>query len=125
MISYLRFLEQYILIYVLKVWKYKQLPSPLAKVIDVPILLDVTFYPMVGYLFIHYLHSKSVHLMTYYLLWSLTVWGVEYTIVLSGMLEHVKYWNLIFSYFLVLATLIMVHLQYKLFLRTGWYQTNG
>jgi hypothetical protein len=48
-INYLRFLEQYVFVYVLKVWEYKHLPIHRAKVIDVPILLDVTLFPMLGY----------------------------------------------------------------------------
>lgn len=123
-ISYLRFLEQYILVYVFKLWEYEHLPTPLAKIIGVPILLDVTLFPMLGYLFIHCTSKKGENTIIYQLVWAMVLTGVEATMVGSGMLRHLQYWNFGCSYVLALATIIIIHLQYQLFLRTGWYQSD-
>lgn len=119
-ISYLRFLEQYILIYIYEVWEYEHLPTPLANIIGVPILLDITLFPMLGYLFIQYKTKK----WSYNFIWAIILTGIEATMVWSGMLEHHKYWNFVWSYLLALATVFITHFQYQLFLRTGWYQPD-
>ncbi|MBP1935074.1 CBO0543 family protein [Ammoniphilus resinae] len=116
-ISYLRFLEQYLLVYVLKVWEYHHLPLPLAKVSGVPILLDVTFYPMVGYLMIHYSNRLLNKRMIHYLIWGAILTFVEFTMVWTGMLEHQKYWNFAASFLLAIATVVIIHGQYRLFLK--------
>ncbi|WP_134704891.1 CBO0543 family protein [Ammoniphilus sp. YIM 78166] len=120
-ISYLRFLEQYILVYILKVWEYKDLPTPLAQIIGVPILLDVTLFPMLGYLMIHYSYRKFSNTVKSHLIWATAILFVECTMLGAGHLEHHRYWNFMLSYLLALATVIIIYLQYKLFLRTGWY----
>lgn len=120
-ISYLRFLEQYILVYIFEVWEYKNLPTPLAQIIGVPILLDVTLFPLLGYLMIHFSYRKVSHTVKSHFLWAAAILLVECTMLGAGHLEHQRYWNFILSYLLALATVIIIHLQYKLFLRTGWY----
>ncbi|MEW9672473.1 CBO0543 family protein [Ammoniphilus sp. 3BR4] len=112
--SYLRFLEQYVLVYILKVWEYENLPTPLAKIIGVPILLDVTLFPVLGYLIVHYMKEKRAAKKYFLPAAILTI--VEGTMVWSGMLEHHRYWNFVYSYFLALATVIFLHYQYKLFM---------
>ena len=113
---YLRFLEQYLLVYVLKVWEYHHLPSPLAKIIGVPVLLDVTFFPAVGYLIIHYANRSTNKWMIHSFIWGAFLTFVESTMVWSGMLEHTKYWNMAASFLLAIATVAMIHWQYRVFL---------
>ncbi len=122
MISYLRFLEQYILVYMVEVWKYEHLPLPLSTVIGVPVTLDITIYPLLGYLFIKFLPINKISIILYISIFSVALLGIEASLVFWGNLEHLKNWNFLLSYYLAIGTLLVVYWQYKLFLKTGWYE---
>lgn len=121
MMSYLRFLEQYILVHILQVWEYQNLPLPLAQVISVPITLDITIYPLLAYFFIKFVPEKPINTLIYYLVFPFTLLGIETSLVWGGFIEHHKEWNFLFSYYLAFCTFLIVHWQYRLFLKTGWY----
>jgi len=124
-ITYLRFLEQYLLVYILKVWEYDHLPTPFAKIIGVPFLLDVTLFPMLGYLIIHYSNRSANKRMLYYLIWGVVLTFVESTMVWTGLLEHQKSWNFTATFLLAMATVVIIHGQYRLFLKTGWFPIDS
>lgn len=121
MMSYLRFLEQYIIIYMLKVWEYKHLPLPFSKVVGVPMTLDLTIYPLLAYLFILFVPDKPIMTLIYYFIYPFTLLIIEVSLVWQGFLEHQNGWNFIFSYYVAFCTFLVVHWQYRLFLKTGWY----
>jgi len=126
-ITYLRFLEQYLFVYILKVWEYDHLPSALGKIIGVPIILDVTLFPMLGYLMIYYSNRSTNKRVIHYLIWGVVLALVEYSMVWTEMLEHRKYWNFAASFLLAMATVVIIHGQYRVFLKTGWFplKSNG
>lgn len=123
-ICYLRFLEQFVLVYMLNVWEYDNLPLPLSSIINVPVLMDITLYPLLAYFFIQYIPEKPLRIFAYYFLFSFTLLGLEASLVWADYLVHKKEWNYIFSYYLSFVTFLIIHWQYKLFLQTGWY-TNS
>ncbi|MGO4890369.1 CBO0543 family protein [Anaerobacillus sp. MEB173] len=120
-ISYLRFLEQFILVHILEVWEYDNLPLPVASTIGAPILLNITFFPLLAYFFIKYIPKSRLKILVYYFLWAFILLGVETSLIWTNYLEHKKEWNYLFSYYLAFSTFVVVHWQYKLFLTTGWY----
>lgn len=125
MMSYLRFLEQYIIVHVIEMWEYKNLPLPMSQVISVPMTLDLSIYPLLAYLFIKFVPGRRIYTFIYYLLFPLTMVGVESSLIWGGYLEHQYEWNFLLSYYLAFATFLVIHWQYKLFLKTGWHPQNN
>ncbi|ARU61335.1 hypothetical protein CBW65_10240 [Tumebacillus avium] len=114
--SLLRLKEQYVFTHLTKVWEYEQL-VPLFQVVDLPVLLDLTFFPIVSYLYLQHLPQQRLGKFFYTLFAAALLLLYEYLMISFGHLRHHHQWNLLLSYLLLLLTLALVALQYNFYRR--------
>ena len=112
---YFRFTSQYILVDICEIWTYDNLGTPFTKVMNIPVLVDLFFYPAMGYLYLQWYPSTRSARLIYAAAWAAVLTANEQLAVWSGTIVMRKDWHpfLSYLYFLVLLTLLLA--QYRLY----------
>lgn len=114
---YIRFIEQYVLVEILHVWKYNHLPLPFSNLMNTPVVIDLLFYPVVGYLFMQKYPTGRPNRLFYLIFWALALTINEYIAVATGTIKYKAPWGLFESYILYAAALVLLIWQYKFYAR--------
>jgi hypothetical protein len=115
---YFRFVEQYILVDIVHLWSYDKVATPLGKIMNMPVIVDVFFYPFLGYLYVQYYPSKRITRLLYALIWAGAFTINEQIAAWVGIVKQHDGWSWFHSYVLHLATVVTLILQQKFFCRS-------
>lgn len=78
-----------------KLWSYFGLPQPL---FTIPIMLVLSVYPVVSFLFVQGLPDMWLQILWRTLLWSVIAVIFEWITLLTRHIEHLMWWNLGYSF---------------------------
>ena len=112
---YFRFTEQYLLVDILHVWDYESLSTPLANIMNIPVLVDVFFYPPMGYLYVQYYPKTRPARLLYAIAWATAFMINEQIAVRGGHIEQEASWHPFLSFLLFLVMMLLLILQHKLY----------
>lgn len=114
---YFRFTGQYILVEILHVWTYKKLSTPFAQYMNIPVFVDLFFYPAMGYLYIQYYPKTRPARLLYAITWATAFTINEQIAVRGGIIEQQAGWHPFFSFLFFMLMLILLIVQHRFYSR--------
>lgn len=114
---YFRFTGQYIFVEILHVWTYKKLSTPFAQYMNIPVFVDLFFYPAMGYLYIQYYPKTRPARLLYAITWATAFTINEQIAVRGGIIEQQAGWHPFFSFLFFMMMLILLIVQHRFYSR--------
>ncbi|HEU4962579.1 MAG TPA: CBO0543 family protein [Bacilli bacterium] len=115
--TYVRFVEQYILVEILHVWTYDNLTNPFSSYMNTPVIVDLFFYSSMGYLFVQKWPLRRPARLFYVVGWALLFTIDEYIAVLHGTIKFKAPWGVFESFMLFVTALVLLVIQYEFYSR--------
>lgn len=112
---YFRFTGQYILVDILHLWTYKKLPTAFSQLMNIPVFVDLFFYPAMGYLYVQYYPKTRPARLMYAIAWASAFTINEQIAVRGGTIEQQASWHPFLSFLFFMLMLVLLILQHKFY----------